>query len=279
MPYAHRVSGPTDLRKIDPKQDGGLTKEEGGAKTQELGEKLDELQELMYAAGTHGLLIVLQGRDTAGKDGAMRGLSRFLPIHGAHVASFKAPTPEELAHDYLWRIHKHMPAKGQITILNRSHYEDVLVVRVHNFVPKEVWSKRYDQINEFEELIAENGTIIVKFCLHISPEEQEERLLAREADPIKAWKLNVGDWKERAYWDDYTDAYNAVLTKCNPSHAPWHVLPSDRKWFRDLAITETLVEALRPYRSEWLKKLESIGEKAKAELAEYRKAQTLGTKD
>jgi PPK2 family polyphosphate:nucleotide phosphotransferase len=271
MSYAHRVAGTVNLKKIDPRQDGGLDKVQALAQTLELGEELDELQELMYAAGTHGLLVVLQGRDTAGKDGAMRGLSRFLPMHGVHVASFKAPTPEELAHDYLWRIHKHMPAKGQITILNRSHYEDVLVVRVHNFVPKEVWSKRYDQINEFEELVAENGTIIVKFCLHISQQEQEERLLAREADPIKAWKLNAGDWQEREFWDDYTEAYNAALTKCQADHAPWYVLPSDRKWFRDLAITETLVKTLRPYRKEWMKKLEAIGAKAKAELAEFRK--------
>lgn len=272
MPFAHKVAGKTDLRQIDSRQDAGMEKEEALAKTLELGEELDELQELMYAAGQNGLMLVLQGRDTAGKDGAMRGLSRFVSIQGVHVASFKAPTPEELAHDYLWRIHQHTPAKGQISILNRSHYEDVLIVRVHNFVPKEVWSKRYDQINEFEELLAENGAIIVKFCLHISKEEQEERLLAREADVTKSWKLNVGDWREREFWDDYTDAYNAALSQCSPDHAPWYVIPSDRKWFRDLAITETLVETLRPFKQVWLKRLESVGEKAKAELAAMRGA-------
>jgi PPK2 family polyphosphate:nucleotide phosphotransferase len=271
MPYAHRVKGKTDLRDIDSKVDGGMTKEEGEAKTLELGAEFDELQELLYAAGTHSLMIVLQGRDTAGKDGAMRSLSRFVSIQGVHVASFKAPTPEELAHDYLWRIHKHTPAKGQISILNRSHYEDVLIVRVHNFVPEAVWSVRYEQINEFEELLAENSTIIVKFCLHISKEEQEERLLAREQDVVKAWKLNSGDWKEREFWDDYTDAYNAALSKCGPDHAPWYVVPADRKWFRDLAITETLVETLRPYKKGWMEKLAKIGEASKAELAEYRK--------
>ncbi|MBC8065676.1 MAG: polyphosphate kinase 2 family protein, partial [Chlorobia bacterium] len=242
MSNVHKIFGSADLRKIDTRVDGGMTKEQGIAKTLELGKELDELQELLYAAGTHSLLIVLQGRDTAGKDGAMRGLSRFVSIQGVHVASFKAPSPDELAHDYLWRIHKHTPAKGQISILNRSHYEDVLIVRVHNFVPKEVWSKRYDQINEFEELLAENGTIIVKFCLHISLEEQEQRLLAREQEVAKAWKLNAGDWQERTSWEEYTDAYNAALTKCNPGHAPWYVVPADRKWYRDLVVTETLVD-------------------------------------
>lgn len=271
MSYAHRVSGKTSLRKIDSKVDGGMTKEEAIAKTMELGKELDELQELLYAAGVNGFLIVLQGRDTAGKDGAMRGLSRFVSVQGIHVASFKAPTPEELAHDYLWRIHKHTPGKGQISILNRSHYEDVLVVRVHNFVPEAVWSKRYEQINKFEELLAENGTIIVKFCLHISKKEQEERLLAREADVKKSWKLNVGDWREREFWDAYTDAYDAALSKCSPDHAPWYVIPSDRKWYRDLAITETLVETLRPFKKGWMDRLAKVGEKAKAELAEFRK--------
>lgn len=272
MAYARKVEGKVSLQEIESKEDGGFSSDEGKAKTLELGEELDELQELLYAAGTHSLLVVLQGRDTAGKDGSMRGLSRFLNIQGVHVASFKVPTPEEAAHDFLWRIHRHAPAKGQISIFNRSHYEDVLVVRVHDLAPKEVWSNRFDQINEFEQLLAESNTIIVKFCLHISKEEQEERLRAREEDVTKSWKLNVGDWKEREFWDEYTDAYNDVLTKCSKKHAPWYVIPADRKWFRDLAITQTLVETLAPYKDEWLDKLAAVGKNAKAELEEYRQA-------
>lgn len=271
MPYAHKVSSKINLRDIDSKRDGGMTKVEGEAKTLELGRELDDLQELLYAAGTHSLLVVLQGRDTAGKDGTMRGLSRFVDIQGVHVASFKVPTAEELAHDFLWRVHPHAPAKGKVSFFNRSHYEDVLVVRVHNLAPESVWKKRYEQINEFEQLLAESGTIIVKFCLHISKDEQKERLLAREADVSKAWKLSAGDWKERAYWDDYADAYNDALSKCSPDHAPWYVVPADRKWFRDLAVTETLVETLRPYRKQWLEKLETIGQEARVELSEVRR--------
>jgi PPK2 family polyphosphate:nucleotide phosphotransferase len=270
MSYAVAVDGKVDLRKIDSKIDGGMSKEEGAAKTLELGAELDELQELLYAAGTHGLLVVLQGRDTAGKDGTLRGLSRFVDIQGVKTTSFKVPTPEELSHDFLWRVHPHAPAKGQVSFFNRSHYEDVLVVRVHSLAPEQVWKKRYGQINDFESLLAENGTIIVKFCLHISKDEQEERLLAREQEVEKAWKLSAGDWKEREFWDDYTDAYNDALQKCSPEHAPWYVISADRKWFRDLAVTETLVETLRPYRKGWMEKLARIGEAAKAELAEYR---------
>ena len=272
MPYAQRVKGKVDLRQIDPKVDGGMSKEEGEAKTLELGAELDELQELLYAAGTHGLLVVLQGRDTAGKDGTLRGLSRFVDVQGIHTASFKVPTPEELSHDFLWRVHPNVPGMGQVSLFNRSHYEDVLVVRVHNLAPEEVWKKRYEQINEFEQLLAESGTIIVKFCLHISKEEQEERLLAREQEVTKSWKLSAGDWKERAFWDDYTDAYNDALSKCSPDHAPWYVVPAGRKWFRDLAVTETLVETLRPYKKGWMEKLAMVGEEAKVELAEFRRS-------
>jgi PPK2 family polyphosphate:nucleotide phosphotransferase len=272
MPYAQRVKGKVDLRQIDPKVDGGMSKEEGEAKTLELGAELDELQELLYAAGTHGLLVVLQGRDTAGKDGTLRGLSRFVDVQGIHTASFKVPTPEELSHDFLWRVHPNVPGMGQVSLFNRSHYEDVLVVRVHNLAPEEVWKKRYEQINEFEQLLAESGTIIVKFCLHISKEEQEERLLAREQEVTKSWKLSAGDWKERAFWDDYTDAYNDALSKCGPDHAPWFIVPAGRKWFRDLAVTETLVETLRPYKKGWMEKLAKVGEEAKVELAEFRRS-------
>jgi len=271
MPYAHRVAGSIDLNRIDSKVDAGLLKEQGQEKTLALGAELDELQELLYAAGTHGLLVVLQGRDTAGKDGTLRGLSRFVDIQGVHTVGFKVPTPLELSHDFLWRVHPHVPAKGQISFFNRSHYEDVLVVRVHNLAPEEVWKRRYERINEFEKLLIDSNTIIVKFCLHISKEEQEGRLLEREKEVTKAWKLSAGDWKEREFWDDYTKAYNDALTKCNSDRAPWYVIPSDRKWFRDLAVTETLVETLRPYKAQWMAKLEAIGEEAKTELEAFRK--------
>ncbi len=272
MPYAHRISGKVNLRDMDTKKDAGLTKEEGLAQTLALGKELDDLQELLYAAGSHSLLVVLQGRDTAGKDGTMRGLSRFVAIQGVHVASFKVPTAEELAHDFLWRIHPHAPAKGQISFFNRSHYEDVLVVRVHDLVPEKVWKKRYETINRFEEQLADANTIIIKFCLHISKEEQEERLRAREAEVSKAWKLSAGDWKEREFWEEYTDAYNDALSQCSPNHAPWHVIAADRKWYRDLAVTETLVETLRPYKKQWMEKLEQIGAKSRSELEQYRQS-------
>ena len=270
MPHALRVNGQIDLNQIDSRKDGGLEKEGAIALTNQLGEELDELQELLFAAGEHSLLIILQGRDTAGKDGTIRGLSRYLNVQGVNVVGFKVPTPEELSHDFLWRVHRHAPGKGSVAIFNRSHYEDVLVVRVHNLAPEAVWKKRFDQINEFEELLAENKTIIVKFCLHISKEEQEERLLAREEEVEKAWKLNAGDWKERDFWEDYTRAYNDSLNKCNSDHAPWYVVSADRKWYRDLAITETLVEILRPFKAGWLEKLAKVGAEAKAELSEYR---------
>jgi PPK2 family polyphosphate:nucleotide phosphotransferase len=272
MAYAHRVKpgSKVDLMQVNPQQDDGLTKEEGQQRTATLGERLAELQELMYAAGSHSLLIVLQGRDTAGKDGSIRTLSRYLNSQGTHVASFKVPTELELSHDFLWRVHPHVPAKGSVTIFNRSHYEDVLVVRVHTLVPEPIWKARFDHINAFEKLLTTSNTILVKFMLHISPEEQEERLLAREQDPVKAWKLSVGDWKERAHWGRYTAAYEEALERCSPDDAPWFVVPANKKWFRDLAILETLVDVLHPYEDAWREKLEAMGTAAKEELAAYR---------
>lgn len=261
-----------DLGKIDPEFDGKLTKEEGQERLAKLGARLGELEELMYASGTHSLLVVMQGRDTAGKDGAINRILQFVNVQSCRVAAFKVPTPKELAHDFLWRIHAETPGKGGIAIFNRSHYEDVLVVRVHEFVPKPVWEKRYEQINQFEELLTSSNTIVVKFCLHISKDEQEQRLLDREKDDTKAWKLAVGDWKERELWDDYTKAYEDAIEKCSTTDAPWFVVPANKKWFRDLAIAEVLVEALEPYADGWKKHLAEIGAKAKQELADYRAA-------
>lgn len=272
MDYAMRIQqgSDVDLSQIDPAFHAGLDKEEAKELTRKLGEEMAELQELLFAVGQNGLLIVFQGRDTAGKDGAINRILEFVNVQSTKVYPFKVPTSVELAHDFLWRVHQKAPAKGDIAIFNRSHYEDVLVVRVHELVPDAVWRSRYERINEFERLLADSGTIIVKFMLHISKEEQEERLLAREQDERKAWKLSVNDWKERELWDDYTKAYEEALSRCNADYAPWHIVPANKKWFRDLAVAQAIVEALRPYREPWMRRLAEIGEKAKAELAEYR---------
>ncbi len=275
MEYAAKIApgSKVSLSKVDTRFDAGLEKSQVQQMAKELGEEMGDLQELLFAAGQHALLIVLQGRDTAGKDGSIRHMLNYVNVQSTRVHPFKVPTPQELAHDFLWRVHDKTPGKGEIAIFNRSHYEDVLVVRVHDLAPEEVWQKRYEHINAFERLLADSRTIIIKFMLHISKEEQEERLLAREQETEKAWKLSVGDWKEREFWDKYTEAYEDALQKCSTEYAPWHVIPADKKWFRDLAITKTIVETLRPYRAGWMTKLEEMGVAAKADLAEYRAIQ------
>lgn len=273
--YVQVVEGADfDLRKVDPTYCAGLEKERADEIERELGKKLSDLTELLCAAASNALLIVVQGRDTAGKDGLINGILEHINVPYCSVASFKVPTPIELAHDFLWRIHAATPGKGSIGIFNRSHYEDVLVVRVHEIVPEAVWRKRYDMINHFEHLLAESGVIIVKFMLDITKDEQEKRLLAREQEVEKAWKLNVGDWKEREHWDEYTEAYQEALRQCSPAHARWHVVPANKKWFRDLAVMQTLVDVLEPYRDKWLAKLQKVGEEAKAALLEYRSGST-----
>ena len=274
MPYAKLVKpgSKVDVRKIDPADTVGLSKEEALERLAELGEKVSKLQELHYAAGENPLLIVLQGPDTAGKDGTIRSIMQYMNAQSTRVASFKVPTPIELAHDFLWRIHQQAPAKGESVIFNRSHYEDVLVVRVHDLVPKDIWKKRYGMINEFEELLTKSGTIILKFYLCISKDEQKQRLIERQEDPTKAWKLSVGDWEERELWGDYMDAYDDLLEKCSTEVAPWRIVPANEKWFRNLCVIEAIHDALKPYEEAWQKKLEKIGEKALAEIAEYQKA-------
>lgn len=275
MTYAFQVTGKKKikLKHFDPAHDAGLTREEAEATTAQLCTELTELQSLLYAAGDKSVLIVLQGRDTSGKDGTIRVVMGPLNSLGCNVASFKVPTERELAHDFLWRVHQHTPGKGEITIFNRSHYEDVLVVRVHNFTPKNEWKARYDHINNFENLLTASNTIILKFYLHISKEEQEERLLEREQDKTKAWKLSVGDWKERELWDDYTVAYEDAINKCSTKNAPWHIVPANNKWFRNLAVAEAIVNALKPYKKEWLKKLDMMGETELAAIQEFRRSQ------
>jgi PPK2 family polyphosphate:nucleotide phosphotransferase len=235
-----------DLKEWDPDDkrlfDGD--KKAGEAALPALSKQLEALQELLYAEGKHKLLIVLQGMDTSGKDGTIRHVFEGVNPQGVKVASFKAPTPLELAHDYLWRIHQHTPARGQIVIFNRSHYEDVLVVRVHNLVPPEVWKARYDQINAFEKMLAEEGVIILKFFLHISKEEQKARLQERLDDPAKQWKFATGDLAERKLWDDYLGAYTTVLEKTSTTHAPWYIVPANRKWYRNLVISQAIIKTL-----------------------------------
>ncbi len=236
----------------------------------QLGDELGELQELLAAAQQHSLLIVLQGMDTSGKDGTMRHVFTSVNPQGCEVHSFKAPTQEELLHDFLWRIHKVVPVRGMMGVFNRSQYEDVLVVRVHNLVPEEVWSQHYKEINHFEKLLADNRTIILKFFLHISNEEQKQRLLAREQDRDKAWKLSTSDWAERKYWNDYQGAYEDALSKCSTKEAPWYIVPANHKWYRNLAIAQTLVETMRTYKDEWKTGLEARGQQELAALKKVR---------
>src|SRR3989440_1676779 len=204
-------------------------------------QKMDELQYLMYAEDKHSLLIVLQGLDAGGKDGVVRHVFTGMNPEGCMAVNFKEPTPKELAHDFLWRVHPHVPAKGSVVIFNRSHYEDVLVARLHGLVPEKFWSKRYDQINDFEKLIAtENNTTILKFFLHISTEEQLARFQKRLDDPARHWKISESDYKERDYWGDYTEAFEDVLNRTSTERAPWFVIPSNHKWFRDLAVSQII---------------------------------------
>lgn len=233
------------LAKIDPGETGALKREEAEARVEKLGEELARLQEVLYAEHERSVLIIFQAMDTGGKDGAVKNLCRGLNPSGLQITSFKAPTAEELDHDFLWRIHRATPARGMIGIWNRSHYEDVLVVRVHKLVEKKVWKRRYDQINRFEKNLSESGTTILKFMLHISKEEQKKRLEARLEDPEKRWKFNVGDIKERALWEDYQNAYEDAINHCTIECAPWHIVPADHKWSRNLAIMECVVSTLK----------------------------------
>jgi PPK2 family polyphosphate:nucleotide phosphotransferase len=207
-------------------------------------QRLDALQYLLYAQHKHALLIVLQGMDAAGKDGTIRHVMSGINPQGCVVTPFKKPVPEEAAHDFLWRIHRAVPPIGDIGIFNRSHYEDVLVVRVHDLVPKEVWSRRYEQINAFERILAENRVKILKFFLHISKDEQRARFRQRMDDKDREWKISEDDFAERKFWDDYTKAYEEALSRCSTPEAPWFVIPSNKKWFRNLAVSHIIAETL-----------------------------------
>jgi PPK2 family polyphosphate:nucleotide phosphotransferase len=222
-----------------------ISKKDGKTRLKDLNKELDHLQELLYAEGKHKVLIVLQALDTGGKDGTIRHVFEGVNPQGVKVAGFKVPTEKELAHDYLWRVHKHTPGSGEIVIFNRSHYEDVLVVRVHNLVPKEVWSRRYEHIRAFEKLLADEGTTILKFYLNIDQKEQKERLQDRLDEPDKNWKFSRGDLKERALWDQYQLAYQDALMKTSTEYAPWYIIPANRKWYRNLVISTVIIDKLK----------------------------------
>ncbi len=233
------------LADIDPSGTPGCaSKEEGLARFEKNINRLSVMQYLLYAEDKRSMLAVLQGIDAGGKDGTIRNVMSGLNPQGVTVTSFKAPAGVEKEHDYLWRVHKAMPRKGQIGIFNRSHYEDVLIVRVHNLVPKEIWQKRYEQINQFEDMLVESGTNIVKFFLYISKDEQKERFEERLKDPQKNWKFSQGDLEERKHWDGYMQAFETAIKKCSTSRAPWYVIPANRKWYRNLAVSEIMRETL-----------------------------------
>ncbi len=252
----------------------GMTREKAEPRLAELGEELFVLQDEMFASKASSVLVVLQGRDTAGKDGTIKHVAGYLNPRGVSVVSFGVPTAEEREHDFLWRVHRHAPRQGEFAIFNRSHYEDVLVVRVHDLAPKKLWKARFDHIADFEALLAEQGTIVLKYFLHITKREQKERLLEREKDPASAWKLNPNDWKERDHWDEYTEAYEDAISKTAAKHAPWMVVPANAKWYRNLVIAESIVAALRAHRKGWRRKLEETATQAKGALAAYRQRKT-----
>jgi PPK2 family polyphosphate:nucleotide phosphotransferase len=268
--YALRCDGSqaVDLAGVDTRGAGDIAKEAGKAKCDALVKELGELQELLYAAGTDALLIILQGMDTSGKDGTIRAVLSDMNASGVHVWSFKIPTAEERAHDFLWRHHLRTPALSSVAVFNRSYYEAVLVELVQEIVSPEVVVSRYPHINDFELLLNQSRTFVAKFFLHISKEEQEERLLARQEEVEKWWKLSLGDWQERRRWDEYMAAYQAAINATATSWAPWYVIPSDRKWYRNLAVAQALAEMLRPHREDWVAALRERGERELAELRE-----------
>ena len=249
------------------------------AEIEKLSEELGELQQLLAAAQHHSLLIVLQGMDTSGKDGTIRQVMAQVNPLGCEVRSFKGPTSREQARDFLWRIHRVVPGRGMISIFNRSHYEDVLVVRVHDLVPEKVWRRRYSAINDFEHILAQNDMIILKLYLHMSNDEQERRLLAQQKNQTDAWKLSTADWAERKYWDDYQEAYEEALSKCSTDEAPWYIVPANQKWYRNLLVARTLVSTLRQYKDEWEAQLVERGERELLLLAQLGHLEQTGNRE
>lgn len=222
-----------------------IRKKDSAALLASMNAELSELQSLLWADGSRSLLFVLQAMDTGGKDGTIRSVLRGVNPQGVDVYGFGVPGPHEIAHDYLWRVHARTPARGRIAVFNRSHYEDVLVVRVNELRPRSVWSRRYEHIRSFEQMLVDEGTAIVKVMLHISKDEQKERLQARLDDPAKNYKFNPGDLDSRAKWDEYVAAYEQAVSETSTADAPWHVVPADRKWYRNLVVSQILIDTLR----------------------------------
>ena len=243
---ALRIKPGTQVRlaQLDQRATFGYDKASAALVTQHQLERLADLQDRFWAEARHSILVVLQGIDAAGKDGTINKVMEAFNPQGCVVSSFKVPTPEEIGHDFLWRIHKRTPRNGEIGIFNRSHYEDVLVVRVHDIVPRDVWSARYAQINAFEDTLVKGGTTIVKFFLSIDRDEQRKRFQARYDDPTRRWKFSMGDLEERKRWDDYQAAFDEALRKTSTHGAPWYVIPANQKWFRDMAVASILADTM-----------------------------------
>lgn len=243
--YRVKPQSKVNLSRLRTDDDDGLSEEEGERELARLSKDFAKLQEKLYAEGKHSLLVVLQAMDAGGKDSTIRHV--FAPVNpqGCVVTNFKAPSSEELEHDYLWRVHAHAPRAGYIAVFNRSHYEEVLVVRVKGLVPEKRWKQRYDHINAFEELLHDEGTTVLKFFLHISKDYQKQRLQRRLDNPDNWWKFNPADLLERARWDEYQRAYEAVLSRCSTKHAPWYIVPAEKRWFRNLLITRVIVDTLQ----------------------------------
>ncbi len=253
MSQPFKITSPVKLANFNPDFHDGLEKEETREKTLALCQRICQLQELLYATASHALLIMLQGMDTSGKDGATQNVLHKVSPSGVEVTNFKAPSREELAHDFLWRVHRAIPRYGNIGVFNRSHYEDVLIVRVMELQPRSVWRERYGQINAFEKNLSANRVTVLKFFLHISKEEQAERLQARIDDPHKNWKFQPEDLKMRKKWGQFMDAYEDALNHCSTEHSPWHIVPANRKWYRDFVIARTVVDALENLKLRWPK--------------------------
>lgn len=272
MSYAFRVPVGERLRLADhdPGRHSGASKKETEKELEGFAGELAELQEELYGAGQHAVLVVLQGLDTSGKDGTIKSVFRALTPMALRVVSFKVPTEEERAHHFLWRIDQALPPRGFVGVFNRSHYEDVIVPRVRSLDSRVEWQGRYQEINQFEQMLARNGILIVKFFLHVSRDEQLARLHAREQEITKAWKLSPGDWQERPRWDQYLEAYEEAISRCNSADCPWYVVPANHKWYRNVAVAQVLVETLRGRREEWRTTLRRLSSERLAELAELR---------
>jgi len=258
MAQPFKITSRIRLRDFNPAYHAGMDKDKTREKTARLCGNIGELQQLLYANHNHSLILLFQGMDTSGKDGAAKRLLEFVNPAGVETANFKSPSSEELAHDYLWRVHKLVPRYGNIGVFNRSHYEDVLIVRVLKLQPTSVWQARYDQINDFEKYLVANREAVLKFFLHISSDAQAERLKARISDPRKNWKFELSDLEMRAQWGKFQKAYEDAINYCSSHYAPWHIIPANRKWYRDYVIAKTVVKAMEAMKLEWPKPKEDL---------------------